>query len=726
MAKLFTSIPKTVEKQLIARQEAYSAVERTKDLKLYQNSNTGWVRLRSGVNILDNASAKEYFKNGGAPPSGDSTLARSMVLSSGTLNYNENPNRGSAFPRGGVQFGESTSAVTGAYHNSPSTGFRPMPGITSVDISTEGNYGVIRKANVSFKVFSKEDLDDIELLYFRLGYMCLLEWGHSVYVNNSSKVSFASKGNYISNGLWFGYNNDSSINSECAKLRNSTDHNYEAMYGKIQNFSWKLQTDGSYDCSIDIISKGIIVEGLLIAAPSDGAKKEELDKEKDKLEKTLDENRSIFHFILKNLEKKKTVEKITLSSELKTDDEKPLSAASYFNSKDIGLRTSLSLGPGKSMLGKFFRNTQLNPVYISLRTFLKIINEIGFPKKDNKQQIVKFDLDSENTYRTFPEHFSLQPDSVWLPKKPSGQTPDNYYFNKKDQETIFSDMTSYAGSNGGDDNILNIFLSHLAIMGVVETIVDGPTEGGVGIMDLVKAILAKIKDALGDINDFYIHFDEETSLYSISDDYGPKETKKNKIAEIKISGLGSTVLDINTECKVSGDMMSSIAIASQGTQTAYADPLSNLIRFNRGARDRHFPSMQQGDEKPKTTADLAKEFTTIFKRYKVAWDDYNENDVMDPELWLQMKAEGKKLFTFYSNKNEIDKDLPPPMSVPVYLNLTLKGISGFAIGYVFTVSKGLLPDAYGDKAFVVRSVEHTIDKSGWITTVGASMYGLTA
>lgn len=723
-SKLFTSIPKTVEQQLIARQDAYSAVERTKDLKIYQNSNTGWVRLRSGVNVLDGASAKKYFKEGGTPPSGDATLARSMVLSSGTLNYNENPNRGSAFPRGGIQFGEKTSSITGAYHNSPSTGFRPMPGITGVNISSEGNYGVLRKASVDFTVFSKEDLDDIELLYFRLGYMCLLEWGHSVYIDNNSKVNFASKGNYISNGMWFGYNNNSSIISQCNKLRTSTDHNYEAMYGKIQNFSWQLQTDGSYNCSIEIVSKGIIVEGLLIAAPSDGAKKEELDKEKDKLEKTLDENRSIFHFILKNLEKKKTVEKITLSSELKTDDEKPLSAASYFNSKDIGLRTSLSLGPGKSMLGKFFRNTQLNPVYISLRTFLKIINEIGFPKKEDKRQIVKFDLEAENTYRTFPEHFTLQPDSVFLPKKPSGSTPDNFYFNKEDQEQLFSDMTSYASSNGGDDNILNIFLSSHAIMGVVESIVDGPTEGGIGILDLTKAILAKIKDALGDINDFYVHYDEDTALFSIVDDNGPKQTKD--IAKVKISGLGSTVIDLATECKVSGDMASSIAIASQGTQTAYADPLSSLIRFNRGARDRHFPSMNQGDEKAKSTAELKESLESAFKRYEVAWKDFNENDVMDPEVWLQMKVEGKKLFTFYSNAHEVGKDLPPPMSVPVYLNLTLKGISGFAIGYVFTVSKGLLPEAYADKAFVVRSVEHSIDNSGWITTVGASMYGLTA
>ena len=56
----------------------------------------------------------------------------------------------------------------------------------------------------------------------------------------------------------------------------------------------------------------------------------------------------------------------------------------------------------------------------------------------------------------------------------------------------------------------------------------------------------------------------------------------------------------------------------------------------------------------------------------------------------------------------------------------MKGISGFAIGYAFKIKKGLLPEAYKNFAYIVRSVEHSIDESGWVTTIQASMYSLTA
>jgi len=60
-----------------------------------------------------------------------------------------------------------------------------MPGIESVDVKALER-GSIRRATVTLKAYNKEQFDIIDILYLRLGYTLLLEWGDSHYIDNSS------------------------------------------------------------------------------------------------------------------------------------------------------------------------------------------------------------------------------------------------------------------------------------------------------------------------------------------------------------------------------------------------------------------------------------------------------------------------------------------------------------------------------------------------------------
>ena len=46
------------------------------------------------------------------------------------------------------------------------------------------------------KVWSKSEFDKVDSLFFRLGYTCFLEWGHSKYISSKTKkylrISFYS------------------------------------------------------------------------------------------------------------------------------------------------------------------------------------------------------------------------------------------------------------------------------------------------------------------------------------------------------------------------------------------------------------------------------------------------------------------------------------------------------------------------------------------------------
>ena len=64
---------------------------------------------------------------------------------------------------------------------------------------------------------------------------------------------------------------DSSFLCILEKKRNLTRGNYDAILGKIVNFSWSFTPEGTYDIQLDIISIGDVIESLKVNAPTTSA-----------------------------------------------------------------------------------------------------------------------------------------------------------------------------------------------------------------------------------------------------------------------------------------------------------------------------------------------------------------------------------------------------------------------------------------------------------------------
>ena len=182
-------IRKELAAQLAARRKVAGKIQdRTNEDLLYQTSKTGWVKLSSGINtITDEESEKLALQQGRGSINGDNSLAKSNILMGGLLN----PNRGL---REGIDFTGNFTTIAGvevhnsnaAYNNNPlSSGIRPMPGITSMNVKSKNTYGTLREAEVKFSVWSLEDFELMEKLYLRPGFTMLLEWGHSMYIDNN-------------------------------------------------------------------------------------------------------------------------------------------------------------------------------------------------------------------------------------------------------------------------------------------------------------------------------------------------------------------------------------------------------------------------------------------------------------------------------------------------------------------------------------------------------------
>ena len=233
-------------------------------------------------------------------------------------------------------------------------GFKPMPGITDVTSKSKGTFGTLREAEVKFKVWSKDDLDDIERIYFRVGYSVLLEYGHSVYVDNSGNIKTFTDANTVNANMWFSQQGSpKAIDMGIEYNRNQTNGNYEGIFGFIKNFNWSLKSDGSYDCSISVISKGVILEGLKESKPTDHLTEDEQKKrDKEQGEKNKQDNKSNFHTIMNGLEQQKgffgRIKAFLTDSNLG-------SMGSLMEDKDV-YGMDVSVGSGENWFTKLFKN----------------------------------------------------------------------------------------------------------------------------------------------------------------------------------------------------------------------------------------------------------------------------------------------------------------------------------------------------------------------------------
>ena len=56
--------------------------------------------------------------------------------------------------------------------------------------------------------------------------------------------------------------------SKIKAKRLQTQGNYDAFFGKVSNFSWSVNTDGSFNIEIDLITLGSVVESLNVKTPA--------------------------------------------------------------------------------------------------------------------------------------------------------------------------------------------------------------------------------------------------------------------------------------------------------------------------------------------------------------------------------------------------------------------------------------------------------------------------
>jgi hypothetical protein len=286
-----------VQAQIAVRQRTHGkgfaadSFRSSQELQVLNNQNA-WLKLSSSVRIVGNEAVSGSSSTDSVPVSPGVQRLTDIGLT------NTSEFTGNQLARKATLFNTLSEVVTTKYKNKKVTsngthnfrsgvtnsrgvwnmnsyglggtsfGLSPAPGLISAKIDCK-NRGSIRSATVEIKCYNKFQFELLELLYLRLGYSMLLEWGWDKYISGENN-QLQNVGNTLCEDVWFQdfpNNNFRNVIDTIEKYRRKYDGNYDGFLGKVVNFNWKFGSDGTFDITLNLITIGDVIESLKVNLP---------------------------------------------------------------------------------------------------------------------------------------------------------------------------------------------------------------------------------------------------------------------------------------------------------------------------------------------------------------------------------------------------------------------------------------------------------------------------
>jgi GH24 family phage-related lysozyme (muramidase) len=566
------------------------------------NNRNAWVKLASSIKISDSKAGNEKLKKLGieSPSSYLGTrLAESAVLFNTLSTYIPNPDQ--QVKSGGIL----DSSRAGVLDKSPSTlwnnnfvygigatnyGLQPPPGIIGVTVDSL-NRGSIRKANVTLKAHNRFQFDILELLYLRLGFTMMLEWGWDKYLGflnkESNEIVEQQVGNTIIEEKWFTSSKISQIGmiNEINNYRTRYSGNYDGFFGKVSNFTWNYNPDGTYDISIDLITIGDIIESLQVntsskfqgmATGSVNVPTTEPQEEANNITKASYLNTVGYFLYNKAYE---------VSANFKQEGSGALFTTSGSITND-GVHNYYIINPSKARPGinTTAKGNQSVQFYIRLKEFFAQLETLVIPLVDGDKQL-QFELDS--CYMShFPNQISFDP-KVCVFKFPLnyGDIPVAL---TGDIEGVLNPALSGQNNNYlrsladylvkvGDYNygeLMNIYVNFEFISTLLLS--NGGPDQKLSLFKFLQDLCNGINSALGGVNKLEPVIKDDYIITIIDQTLASASTKN--VIELEVQGYNTVVKssnfvkDIKFVSKITPQLASTISIGA----TAAGNAISNL------------------------------------------------------------------------------------------------------------------------------------------------------
>jgi len=696
--------------QIKARQKVYGMSHRFPKFIQYTNGNSAWIKMSSAIDI----------KNAGSDP------AKQYVLFGGTAMES-----GSSLRKGF----ENTYTLGTDKEGSTGQGFRPMPGITSFETKNK-NRGSLREATVNIKCFNTEQFQIIDQLYLRLGYGVLVEWGHSLWLDNSGQVNEFSEEMCLTSNFLNGTYNKSpkKLRKDIHDRRLSTFGNYDALYAKIVNFSWEYKSDGSYEITLKLITWGDVIETFKVNQPASDKKgsatESTIEQEKEDTEEV--QNASYDSDVIHYARNLNSMANVFYNMKMEMVFNSRQTVSKYNNDAPMYISTNAkSYGFEKNTdFVWFWEYTNLDEqrYYVRLGGLLHWLNTSQnlFTGGKDGEPLITIDNDVEsNLIFTTSNVIPSDPRILMFKSMVTMATGEEYkFFQGADQYRVHLE-------GGTQGQIMNTYFNAAWLIKALIEIKD--EKGNSSLIDFLKKICEGINTSLGGLNQLEPVIDEtENRIYLVDETVLPNRDKiikkfnpssPSETAKFEVSGYkkdnSTFVTDLGIKTEITPELAKMLTIGAQVGGLAMGEDATAFSKWNEGFTDRVMPDKTDRlGTNSNSTKELIENFVNIEKEYSnvlvrlssLKYDEFVDNF---PEV----------INSFLSQQQAIESITKSSASttigfIPVNLNLTFSGLSGMKIYQKFSINNYFLPSNYPETIdFLAKGISHKIEGNKWSTTL---------
>ena len=629
----------------------------------YLNNKHAWVKMASSVaasGSLGENRIEHLITNSNPDLAKGHKLAQNAVLfGSLSSQINKNDKEGEEtdkfnyyVQRGGIFTGKNIFNKSYSYGvGGRDFGIRPAPGILNVNIDCV-NRGSIRTAEVVIKAYNKFQFELIELLYLRVGYTMLLEWGNNIYLDKKSDPTNQPKiqtvGNTLIEDVWFENNGISQLEmyQKIQDERAKYSGNYDGFMGVVRNFNWSFESDGTYNITIDLVTVGDIIESLRVNLPISKTLSTFTNVGNESEEGAeINEINNVIELFLFSMRQQLTYDEEFVSPDflyLKGKPKGKTNAQRFqeFRDDPVGLEYDPKLYSLDKLDQKYHH-------YITFGRFLEELQKRTFPvksplggSKDKKHLPIEFDL-TEDTYMGYNLNQIPVDPQVCLFNFPTPNLgadqgtlniPSVFTEIKNKSDFIVEEEGHYAG------RLFNLFLNFDFIEKCIKESID--KEGKASLFRVLQKICDGINSSMGNVNQLEPILKEDRIITFI-DQSMPLEVfqifndSTKTVVNLELLGYNPSqsqpasnfVTNINFKTSIPPELASMITIgaAASGGKIKGIDD-TYFSKWNEGLKDRYSAQYESPIQKLEQESLLAQERKIWLDKALQAFDVFAEGE----------------------------------------------------------------------------------------------------
>jgi GH24 family phage-related lysozyme (muramidase) len=427
-----------------------------------------------------------------------------------------------------------------------------------------------------------------------------------------------------------------------------------------------------------------------------------------------------------------------------------------------------------------------HPTYIQLGFLLMIMNEMCTiyetldGKDDDKENKPLFYIDynpESNLCLSNPLQFTSNAFDFLIPFQgtlaeykdlfPEGVVKDNKIvapsdgesqplFDPATKDAISKNIPKFRAENNSDayrGKTMKVLVSCSYILDKIKQFAQKDGMNSVYFKPFLEQLLKDMNKSLGGINAFRVAYNDSANTFCIVDSQvqplAPGETAISQLAtdELPIYGGDSIAKTISIQTDIGSKLSNMVAISANkesNDKSANSANASSIGFINNAYTDRYIPIRKDQSEKEIRFAQGAQARRASANRDSLLSAAQKFNMVIGKYYGNSGPSRDnvKQATNYYIERMSKRMNDPGPTRssamIPLSVNFTMDGMSGFEMGHSFTIPPNLLPYTYSTRqtpeinavqdpkadykvAFVAVGVTHTIQNNVWNTDIKGSM-----